>query len=140
MASGRVEAQHNLQTLQPPPTQGRVFPPLTPPHASFKFIWAYNFLLFQRFVKPECRWSRGGDTCTLVKGIWRTCGEGLPSPYPSLGLPCQPTNHWIPLLWTCWAYLGPALPTSKSLDSIALGLLRLPWGYLCQPAYYFEKT
>ena len=51
---------------------------------------------------------------------------------PTLGLPCQRAHPWIPLLWAYWAYLGPTLPTSKSLDSIALGLLGLPWAYLAK--------
>ena len=50
----------------------------------------------------------------------------------TVGLPCQPANHWIPLLLTYWAYLGHTLPTSKSLDAIALGLLGLPWAYLAK--------
>ena len=97
---------------------------------------------------------------------------------PTSGLPCQPANHWIPLLraysglhraylcqptnhliplvraYSCLhraylanqqiigfhcfgptrAYLGPTLPTSKSLDSIASGLLGPTSGLPCQPA------
>ena len=49
---------------------------------------------------------------------------------PTWGPPCQPANHWIALLFSYAAYLGHTLPTSKSLDAIALGLLGLPWGYL----------
>ena len=75
---------------------------------------------------------------------------------PTLTLPCQPANHWISFLWAYsglpWAflanqqiirfhcsgptraYLGPTLPTSKSLDCIASGLLGPTSGLPCQPA------
>ena len=45
---------------------------------------------------------------------------------PTSGLAWQPRNHWNPLLWVYWAYLGHILTTSRSLESIALGLLCLP--------------
>ena len=75
---------------------------------------------------------------------------------PTSSYLCRPANPWISLLWGYWGYLGapfanqqilelhcfgatgatsgPPLPTSKSLDFIALGLLGLPRGPLCQPA------
>ena len=37
---------------------------------------------------------------------------------------------WLLLGWAYWACLGPALPTSKSWDPVALGLLGLSWAYL----------
>ena len=70
------------------------------------------------------------------------------------GYLCQQANHWISLLRGYWGYLGATfankhiigfhcygetgatlelpLPTSKSLDFNAMGLLGLPWSYLCR--------
>ena len=75
------------------------------------------------------------------------------------GYLCQRTDNWISLLWGCSgnlpatlaneqilglqrsratrATLGLPLPTSKSLDFIAPGLLGLPWDYLCQRANHW---
>ena len=75
------------------------------------------------------------------------------------GYLCQRANHWVSLLWGYWGYLGATfaneqiigfhcygatgatlgmpLPTSKSLDFFAMGLLGLPWGYLCQRANHW---
>ena len=49
---------------------------------------------------------------------------------PTWGLPCQRANPWMSVLWAYWACPGLTLPTSKSLDIIALGLLGLPWACL----------
>ena len=68
------------------------------------------------------RGAPGGILWSL-RGRW----EG-----PTLGLPCQQATPWISLLQDYWAYLGSTLPTSKSLDIIALGLLGLPWPYLAK--------
>ena len=78
---------------------------------------------------------------------------------PTSGLPCQRVNHWIPLLRAYWGlpraylankqiigyhcfgltrgYLGPTLPTSKSLDTIASGLLGPTSGLPCQRANHW---
>ena len=37
------------------------------------------------------------------------------------------------------ATLGLPVPTGHSLDYIGLGLLGLPWGYLCQPEVSSER-
>ena len=51
---------------------------------------------------------------------------------------CQRANHWNTGSGAIGATLGLPLPTSKSLEYIALGLLGLPWGYLCQRANHWN--
>ena len=63
---------------------------------------------------------------------------------PTSSLPCHPANHWISLLRAYQAYLQPTLPTSKSLDFIALSLPSLPRAYLANQQisgfHCFEPT
>ena len=100
-------------------------------HPWIPLLWAY-----WAYLGPILPTSKSLDSIALgLLGLpWAYLGNehilGFHCSGPTgltLGLPCQPTNHWIPLLWAYWAYLGPTLPTSKSLDSIALGLLGLHW-------------
>ena len=49
---------------------------------------------------------------------------------PTLVIPCQRASTRASFLRAYWVYLGSSLPTSKSLDIIALGILGLPWAYL----------
>ena len=48
-------------------------------------------------------------------------------------------NHWNPLRWAYWAYLGPTLPTSKIIGTHCSGptgpTLGIPW----QPAKSLES-
>ena len=54
---------------------------------------------------------------------------------PTSGLPCQPANHWISLLWAYWAYLGPTLPTAneKIIGNHCFGPTGPTSGLPCQP-------
>ena len=46
--------------------------------------------------------------------------HGFEPTEPTSSLPCQPANHWITWLWAYRAYLEHTLPTSKSVDFIAM--------------------
>ena len=86
-------------------------------------------------------------------------GARIPCTCYRSSLPCPRANHWITLLraysglpraylanqqiigFHCFgptrAYLGPTLPTSKSLDTIASGLLGPTSGLPCQQANHW---
>ena len=82
------------------------------------------YLANQRIMGLLCSGPKGlisGLPCQianhLIPLLW-ACWADLGPTLPT-------SNHWFPSLWAYWAYLGPTFPTSKSLDSFTLGLLGL---------------